>query len=61
MVERMVPLDQLIRHDEDIISAQGPPGKRKKRKKRKKIEKCKARSENRRKWCDACKNVQISQ
>ena len=58
----MVPLDQLIRpDDDDIISAQGPPGKRKKRKKRKKIEKCKARSENRRKWCDARKNVQISQ
>ena len=47
MVERMVPLDQLKRPDDDIKSAQ--------------IEKCKARSENRGKWCDACKNVQISQ
>ena len=26
MVERMVPLDQLIRPDDDIISAQGPAG-----------------------------------
>ena len=54
MVERTVPLDQLIRPGDDIISAQGLPGKRKK------TEKCKAGSENRRKWCDACKNVQIS-
>ena len=60
-MERMVPLDQLIRPDDDIISAQGPQGKRKKKKKRKKIGKCKAHSKNRRKWCDAYKNVQISQ